>query len=400
MMNSETMEYKYQIEMLLNMGGSTKPIKIEQISGMFIDSAYDDNFMPIIMVQLSAGKQIIDEIIEGKVNNTIILTVRKFEVKENTFVEDYIKDEFLYYIMDDVSYTKKTEYRDQETKEMDDVLKKVKIGMLSLKISNKNKLMFNNVYTDVSNQCMALIATEKVGELVFEPMNDYHYDELLVPPIDNINDMLDYLNNRNTFYDTYYRFFMDFDRSYLLSSSGEGVETNDEPNNTVNINIYDPSEPAAYLEGVKKDDKKKCYIIPIDANYSRMYTNNAAEKHFNMLHGISSSGQVKDITVSINKANVSEDRRKNVRIPYENFGVLDNIRNSIEGESHILTVTKSNMDSSIITLNKHYVLNHYRYPSLNGDFILSRKVETFQRQGEYFVSECMMTFRSSKQLEK
>lgn len=393
------LEYKYQIELAMNDGKSKTPIKIEQISGMFIDRAYDDNFMPIVIVQLSAGKQIIDKVIMGKVNNTMLLTVRKFAVKDNAFVEDYIKDEFVYYIMDDVSYTHNEEYT-KDTKDMDDVLRKVKIGMLSLKVSNKNKLIMNNVYKNVTNQCMALIATQKVGELVFEEMNDYTYEELLVPPIDNINDILEYLNSRNTFYDTYFRYFMDFDRTYLLSTSGEGVETYDEPNNTVYINVLDPASKAALIEGMCIDDKNKSYIIPIDANYSKMYTNNSAEKHFNVLHGITSSGKTKDVEASINKSSVSEDRKKTVRVPYENFGVLENMKNGIEGQSHILTVSKSNLDSSIITLNKHYIVNHYKYTNLSGNFILSRKVESFQRQGEYFVSECLITFRSSKKINE
>ena len=276
------------------------------------------------------------------------------------------------------------------------------IGLISLNASNKNKVTFNNVYRNVSNRCMALIATQNVGDLVFEDnMNNATYEELLVPPIDSIRDMLEYLNDRNTFYNSRYRYFMDFDRTYLLSSDGMGVETIDDPNNTVYINVIEPINKGAYVEGMTVDQDKKAYIISVDANYSKMYTNNTAEKNFNLMHGISSSGKTKDVDVSINKSKNSTDRKINIRVPYENFGILDNIRHSIESEAHALTIAKSNIDSSVITLNKHYIVNNVdKYSSLNGDFILSKKVETYQRQGEYFVSECLITFRSSKKLEE
>lgn len=395
-------EYKYQIELKLNTGKEIIPIPIEQISGMIIDRSYDDSSMPIIIMQLALGKQLLDKIILNKVDASMILIVKKFAVKDNTFVEDYINEEFYYDTYSDINYTSNIEYRDQEAKDMDDVLKSVNIGMISLKSSNTNKQTFNNVYRNVSNRCMALIATENVGELVFEDtMNDYVYEELLVPPIATINDMLTYLNSRNTFYNSNFRYFMDFDRTYLLSSDGIGVETFDEPNNTVYINIIEPDKKGAYVQGMTIDYDKKAYIMSVDANYSKMYTNNTAEKNFNILHGITSSGKTKDVDVSINKSKISSNRKVNIRVPYENFGILENIRHSIESEAHALTIAKSNIDSSIITLNKHYIINNVdKYRSLNGDFILSKKVETYQRQGQYFVSECLMTFRSSKRLEE
>ena len=399
---SAVVEYKYQIEMKLNDGKELTPIPIEQISGMIIDRSYDDSSMPIIIMQLAIGKLLLEKIITNKVNGSMLLIVKKFAVKDNTFIEDYINEEFYYDTYSDISYTKEIEYRDKEAEDMDDVLRSVNIGLISLDASNKNKVTFNNVYRNVTNRCMALIATQNVGDLVFEDnMNSVTYDELLVPPIDSIRDMLEYLNDRNTFYNSRYRYFMDFDRTYLLSSDGMGVETIDDPNNTVYINVIEPINKGAYVEGMTVDQDKKAYIISIDANYSKMYTNNTAEKNFNLMHGISSSGKTKDIDVSINKSKNSTDRKINIRVPYENFGILNNIRHSIESEAHALTVLKSNIDSSIITLNKHYIVNNVeKYSSLNGDFILSKKVETYQRQGEYFVSECLITFRSSKKLEE
>ena len=189
---------------------------------------------------------------------------------------------------------------------------------------------------------------------------------------------------------------MDFDRTYLMSSSGKGVPTKDEPINNVYININDPSTKTAYLEGMQIDEQKKSYIIPIDAMYTKMYTNNTSEKHFNILHGISSNGSVKNVEVGVNKSKVSVDRLRNVRVPYNNFGVLDNMKNAIEGESHMLTISKSSIDTSIITLNKHYVVNNVEaYRHLNGDFLLAKKVESYQRNGDYFTSECLLTFRST-----
>ena len=101
---SAVVEYKYQIEMKLNDGKELTPIPIEQISGMIIDRSYDDSSMPIIIMQLAIGKLLLDKIITNKVNGSMLLIVKKFAVKDNTFIEDYINEEFYYDTYSDISY--------------------------------------------------------------------------------------------------------------------------------------------------------------------------------------------------------------------------------------------------------------------------------------------------------
>ena len=78
------------------------------------------------------------------------------------------------------------------------------------------------------------------------------------------------------------------------------------------------------------------------------------------------------------------------------MGFLYIIKNSIEGGSTNVSISKSNIDCSILTMNKRNTIKNYeKHSDMDGDFILSRKKEIFAKEGEYFRSECVLNFRSS-----
>lgn len=389
------LEYKYEIEVSWNFGGTLTPIPIEHIRSLIIDSDFDNKHMPILYLTINTGKKLLDKIILNKNDSTLMIDVKKFAVKDNRFVEDYIKDEFLYFLPDDINYTDNFEYTEEQA-QRDDVFRQTIIGCIKMDTINRNKKLFNKVFLGASNMDVALYALKDIGDLVIEPMLSNRYDELKIPPIDTISKLLDYLNYRESFYTTPFRFFIDFKCAYLMSSSTSGIPIKGDNINDVFIRVCDPNNSEAYFEGMSKDAESNMYIIPVDAKNTNVYEDNMTEKSFNKLYGITGSGAKKEVNININVSKNSTEKTKIIRVPYENMGLLDIIKNTVEGGSNVLTISKSNIDCSVITMNKHYTIKNYeKYQKIDGDFIISRKKEIFVKEGEYFISECVLNFRSS-----
>ena len=391
------LEYKYQIEVNWNDGSKLTPIPIEHIRSAMNYFDYDKLNMPILYLTVNTGKQLIDKIVLGKQNSTFMINIRKVSSNDNSLVEDYIKDEFLYFLVDDINYTDVTEYTPNDNKDRDDVFRRITFGCIKLDTVNKNKKLFNGVYRGVTNMGLVLWATEQLDNLIIEPMLSSNYDELIVPPIDTLAKLLNYLNERSAFYTTDYRYFLDYDKSYIMSSSGIGIPTRDDPINDIIISVCDPSQPSAYIQGVSKDDQAKAYVVPVNANESRMYIDTVIEKSFNSLYGITGDGNTKELQLNLSNNKNSVVRNKYLRVPYENLGILDIIKNKMEIGNKFLTISKANMDCSILTMNKRYSIRNYdKYSDIDGDYIIASKKEVFVKEADDFINNVIVTSRSAK----
>lgn len=76
---------------------------------------------------------------------------------------------------------------------------------------------------------------------------------------------------------------------------------------------------------------------------------------------------------------------KIIRIKNDNANVIKNIKAHIENHANMLSVTKTDMDTSVLSLNKKYLVNNYdAHSAKNGVFLLTRKTDYFLRAGDKF----------------
>src|SRR5699024_9413210 len=123
------------------------------------------------------------------------------------------------------------------------------------------------------------------------------------------------LNNIKVFYSTPYRFFIDFDCGYLLSSAGTMVPKKGDSINSILIIIRDPLHPQAMEEGMITNYNTKNYQIDISAADSQVYQNRVTEKLYTSLSSISEQGQTKSQALSINQSKYSNDKTEIIRTP-------------------------------------------------------------------------------------
>ena len=76
---------------------------------------------------------------------------------------------------------------------------------------------------------------------------------------------------------------------------------------------------------------------------------------------------------------------------------LDYLKDSIENSVLLFHVTKTEIDSSLITPNKEYIVRNYPLLSeYNGRYVISYKKESFVKQGEEFISSIIFGLRKVK----
>ena len=116
------------------------------------------------------------------------------------------------------------------------------------------------------------------------------------------------------------------------------------------------------------------------------------------ISSISGSGVTKVNTVlNMGDAGNASDKQMIVRVKNDNVNMVKNVKAQVELENVKLSVNKNDLDSSVMTINKEYIIKNIDAQSANdGKFLLSRKRELFIRQDTNFVMNTMLDFKRLK----
>lgn len=391
-------QYKYSVEMRYNdkKTMTARLIREEYIKSIIIDRDYKNNNMPMIFVDISLSKKLLDDMKLNAATNFITLTIYKFI--DNTTTQKiktkYFQDRFAYFIQDDVNYQDSLDMLNDDTKENEDAYKNITIGLMKIDNINDNKKSFNTVLKNTTMINAVHYATSHM-KMVIEKF-DYNdtLRELILEPTQSVSKTIQYLNSVKVFYSTPYRFFIDFDCTYLLSSRGKHVPKKGEGLGVVLIVIRDPLDQQANATGMITNKAQGNYQIDINALDSNIYIDRVTEKGYTSITGVTTNeGVVGNTKLNINKSEYSTDKASIVRLPNNNANMLKNIQASANSSSTRISINKNDLDSSIFTLNKRYLFRNYdKYSDKDGDFLLTRKRELFIREDDSFVMNTMMNF--------
>lgn len=279
-----TYKYKLGVTYLVK---DQEPIQIDSsnVTGFAIHRDFRAaSIMPNVFLSCKLDKNLIDKLIEGQQNDLIKLSIGKVNVATNEQIaEPYIDTVCYYKIIGDKNYNKDKDYREGSNP---DVYKDVMIGMASKDLIERNKKVINFTVQNSDMLNTVLQVTEGIP-LVIEPFKyNKHIDQLIIPPKESVKDTIAFLNDIAVFYDTQYRFYMDFNASYLVSSSGEPIPMIGEEYSSVNIQVRNPIEYSANELGMTTDEKSKCYILPVNAESTNYNVDNDTDKEFNKIIGI------------------------------------------------------------------------------------------------------------------
>lgn len=390
--------YKYSVELsyIKQKQNISQKISPYHIKSIIIDRDYINNNLPVIFMNVSLDKKLIDDMIKNYNENTMVLTIYKYLYREGklTTKTQYIHQEMMYFLSDDLNYRSSVDFADKETEQKDDILKTISIGLMGLDSINNNKKSFNTILRKTTMMNAVHYCTSHM-KMVIERFNyNETLSEVLIKPQSSVATVIKYLNDLKVFYKTPYRFFIDFDCGYLLSSSGKEVAKKGESINSVLIVIRDPLHPQAMGQGMITNTKNKTYQIDVSAIDTEVVQNKVTEKIFTAVSTISESGQSKSEEVKVNKSKYSKDKTEIIRTPATNPNIIQNIKAATDQTSAHVILNKVDIDVSIFTPNKRYVIRNYDgHKDRDGDFILTRKRDLFYFEDEdTFTGNAMLEF--------
>ena len=127
-------KYKYSIDLryIKQKERISQEIKPEHIRSIIIDRDYKANNLPIMFMNITLDKKLIDDMIKNYDKNTMVLTIYKYIYRENKLVTKtrYIHAEMTYFIPDDLNYRSSLDYDEKENQERDDITKNITIGTI------------------------------------------------------------------------------------------------------------------------------------------------------------------------------------------------------------------------------------------------------------------------------
>lgn len=393
-MSREAFRYKISLK-YVNSHNSEIIIDSNQLQYIGIDKDFDNINMPVIAVMGSIEKNIIDDMIRNIDNNIVTLGIYRYDVnnQNDNITKKYFHDRFVYIIPDDLSKTAELDYPNGENKK--GLYKDITIWLIHQDSMNNNKKVINGIFKNATTNSLILHSSNYLGKVLLEPIKyDNKYDQIIIPPQDSISSYIAYLNNTlSVFYDTPYRFFIDFDMTYILSSSGKMVKSKNQDIYTIEINLKNITSSSNEEVGMYINKNKSKYTVNINNSDVEYTKNNITNKLVNKVITIDSEGNVIEKNVDNNKTKVTNTMNQIINISNNDNNAINNITSSIEMNNVMITMTKNDLDASMFTMNKEYIINDPLHEDYSGRYLLCSTKQFFVKQTDYFVMTTVLTFK-------
>lgn len=389
--------YKYSVSLKYSLNGKIYDIIDECIKSILIDSDYDKLNMPMIFITLDIYQTMANRMILNQHSGIFILDLKKCIVNSDMpdLFNDYINDKFVYFITGDVDQRIDIVTENTEEDKVEDKHIKVSLGLLSMDHVNKNKKVINGVI-DGNLSSIMYYMTSHLPIVIEPPTNNVSLTNKILPPLDSVAKMLKYLNSISVFYPTAYRFFIDFDRSYLLSSSGRALKAAGEDITSIVITIYHKHKIDSAVQGIITNNQQSIYEMFVSSADCELSDNSLAEMSFSKISGTSTTGSIVNKTIAAATNSNIVSKSKPVRISNDNNGIVDNMISNIDTSAVQLLIQKIDIDGSIFTMNKEYIIraeDAYSTEKYNGRYLLVRKRELLIRQDDTLTSNLILLFR-------
>lgn len=388
--------YKYVAKITTTFNGTDgKPIVLDslRIKSIIADYSYDTHSMPLIYATVVLSYEQVNIFKNNIDKNTVVLNIQKYI--ENSDMPglkiDYINQECIFYMNTDAGKNKEQALIPEEER-MPDYGYILTLGLIAKDHVNKNKTTINGIVNNgtLSSTVFYILKDHK---LLMEPFSyNTQLKQVFIPPMKSVNSTLGYLNRISTFYETPYRFFMDYDCTYLMSSSGFALKKKGEDITSISIKLFKEFDEAN-MDGMEEDKENKMYILNVSASNSNLIENKVTKSTYSDIRGINTTGDT--VSVELAKSPIINSNTSNVRLSNENKQLIENMRTTALFNSAVISITKNRVDSSIFTINKRYHINadDVYGTEYSGVYILSNKKEVYAQEGENLTMGLLLVFK-------
>lgn len=374
--------YKSKIDVSFVLDNQETKLNSNFIKYIMIENLYESRYMPVIYLSMALPTDIYTSILENEKKGKIYLSIQRYNVySKSSIYKKYIEGQFTYILSStDPNYTQDI----SENSTSDNSYKIITIALISMEIMNLAKSSFNGIFGEIDSNTLLLKALEGLNAVVKQPLYNPYFDTLLVPALNSKSKLINFIFDKCPFYDTNYMFFIDFNRAYLLDLTGEYCDANDGQEKSVYIDVRKVTEKEAFYEGMEvKNGAYYIYMNPADTIVSE---NKSADKVSNQMVSVHDDGSVDFVDLEINN-----NKDSAVKQVFRRGDDVKLYKNILESNTVIIEIAKENIDSSVLTPNKEYIVNNYDiYSSYNGKYTLLYKKEVIVNiDGEFGISVCL-----------
>lgn len=369
------------------------------VIGCIIHSDYNNNNMPIIIMDISIESVIANILVDtaNMQNDYIILNINKFDNEDEMEIETpYISGIFNYYTFEQINKNAAIDYNTEiNPNDPNNLTRHLKIGLIKNENINSNAITLNGIITKKTTmQDVVQYCFEKSGMSTLVEQFDYNttLTQTILPPLSSLSKIIQYLNSVAVFYKTQYRFFIDFDIIYLISSSGNAVPRKGESINSILFDIGDVADKESKIEGMYTIKKQGTYYIPITFKDCQLADNYISSQQYNSIAAITNGGYTTS-KLNLRSGDNAVNLTKTIRINNDNTHMIENISSSIANSNTSVSIYKVGVDNSIFTPNKEYSIkyNNTYDEAHNGSYLLNSKQEVFTKDGDRFDSSVMLS---------
>ena len=120
---------------------TTISIKNECVKSIIIDHNYEENCMPVLYVNLSLDRALIDDMIININKNLITLAIFKYdELLDHELEIECFRKKFTYFTPDDINKNNSIDYTSESIEQnLGDTYRNISLGLLCIEHINRNK---------------------------------------------------------------------------------------------------------------------------------------------------------------------------------------------------------------------------------------------------------------------
>lgn len=390
-MSSVITAYNYTPTVELMVGTKNYTFPRNSIRTIIIDDSYDKNTMPIIYIKVRISSVLYNKLVLNANKGTISFRLFKFTRDTKSSIREvYIEDNFTYIMTSDPNYNEALEQFVNNTNtddtESSDTYMEGFIGLMSLQCIEDNKKLINDIIKDSNLPSIVHKYTNHMN-MCIEP---FEYVDVIkqhiIPPMTTITSLLKWLNDNFTFYKSGYRYFRDFTTTYLLSMNGRAVSDGTSRFNTIVFSIRDPLDHLGKVNSMELDNTNHAYIIYVDASDTSIHIDRTTNKHYNSILGVDGIGNTVQEHLNLPESPMLSEKVLLERTYPNNIENIYSTKTAIESASVIVTIRKSEIDSTIFSPNKEYQIKNYSdNREFDGRYLLSYKKEIILRQDDGYI---------------
>lgn len=387
--------YAYNVEIVYISSENNKqyPILGESIHDIVITHDFDNALMPTIAIIINLEANVYEKMKLDQGKGMIYLNIKKFKTNGTSSAKiSYIADQFDYIMNDNPNYTKKF---DKMVDGQGLAYKMCTIGLTKNKLINYNKKQFGGIMTNTN---MSTLVQNGISHMpmVVEPIRfNAPIESMTVPAINTVVQYLAYLNDQKTFYGDQYLFFMDFNTCYLKSNSGKYLDAKDGQHKYVAFDIRDMTNYKALTSGIVIDDSQDSYIAYIEAKNTEIRPDRITPLEVGNVVTFDINGNTENVTIDTSSiVNVQSTDNSVVYAESDDPNYAQYIASTLQNNTVTIVVTKTEMDASIFTPNKEYLISHYQgYEQYTGRYYMAFKKELLHNQGVQFINATTIGLR-------